>query len=34
MPNNKIRFNSLKQETIEAAAKIAKELGGLARPAH
>ena len=34
MPNNKIRYNPLKQETIDNAARIAKQMGGLARPAH
>jgi len=34
IPNNKIRFKSVSQDTIAFASKVAKEVGGLARPAY
>jgi structural maintenance of chromosome 2 len=34
IPNNKIRFKAVSQDTISFASKVAKEVGGLARPAY
>jgi structural maintenance of chromosome 2 len=34
IPNNKIRFKSVSQDTVAFANRIAKDMGGLARPAY
>lgn len=34
IPNNKIKYKAISRETAELGAKVAKDLGGLARPAY
>lgn len=34
IPNNKIRFKGISEQTAGNAARVAKDLGGLARPAY
>lgn len=33
VPNNKIRFKGVRADVVEQAARIAKDCGGLAKPA-